>query len=386
MPRHFASVDAMIDELRPDEPVYCLRPEVLRAGARRFIDAFPGKPLFAVKCNPHPEVLRYLHEGGVRAFDAASLAEIALVKAQFPGIVPHFMHPVKSRAAIRAAHGVYGVRHFVVDRMDELEKIRTETRGDSDLTIHVRLATPTAAAAYHLSAKFGARPLEASELLKKVTDYGYGAGLCFHVGSQCLTPNAYRIAVELTREVLDASGVAIRSLDFGGGFPAAYLNQRAPDLEDYMAEIRDCIDWLGLSPAVEILAEPGRVMVADGVSLVAQVQLRKEDQLFLNDGIYGSLSEAVTANLRFPVRALRANGAFDDETFDFTLYGPTCDNTDVLPAMVKLPVDIREGDWLEFGQVGAYSNALRTGFNGFFPETFVTVEAPFDFTPGPYME
>lgn len=384
MPRHFDTTFDVVRELKPSYPVYCLRPDILRESAKRFVDMFPGNVLYAVKCNPHPEIMRYLHEGGVRHFDTASIEEIGLVRRQFPGMNVYFMHPVKSRDAIRSAHRVFGVKHYVIDTEDELEKVRAETDGETDLVIHVRLATPPAGAAYNLSAKFGARPMTASELLKKVDGYGYAAGLCFHVGSQCTTPNGYRIAVELIRQVVDFSGVKVRYIDVGGGFPGQYMNQRAPGLEVFMDEIKDCIRWLGL-PDTTFMCEPGRALVSSGVSLITQVHLRKEDQLFINDGVYGSLSEAVTGQLRFPVRPMRIGGDFNEtDTLDFTIYGPTCDNMDVLPATVTLPADIREGDWIEFGHIGAYSNALATHFNGFYPELLVTVGETFPFIDGEF--
>ena len=294
------------------------------------------------------------------------------------------MHPVKSRDGIRSAHRVFGIDHYVIDTEDELKKIREETDGDTNLKIHVRLATPPAGAIYNLSAKFGARPMAAAELLKQVDALGYEAGLCFHVGSQCTTANGYRIAIELIRQVVDFSGVKVKHIDVGGGFPGQYMNQRGPALEEIMDEIKDCIRWLDM-PETTFMCEPGRALVSSGVSLITQVQLRKEDQLFINDGVYGSLSETVTGQLRYPVRPMRLKGEFDpEETLDFTIYGPTCDNMDVLPATVNLPADIREGDWIEFGHIGAYSNALATNFNGFHPEVQVTVGEAFPFVDGEF--
>ncbi|NIY74265.1 type III PLP-dependent enzyme [Thalassospira sp. HF15] len=384
MPRHFDTTFDVVKELKPSYPVYCLRPNILRETAQRFVEMFPGDVLYAVKCNPHPEVMRYLHEGGVRHFDTASPEEISIVRRQFPGMKAYFMHPVKSRDAIRNAYRVFGIDHYVIDTVEELEKIREETEGDTNLVIHVRLATPPAGATYNLSAKFGARPMVAAELLKKVDEYGYHAGLCFHVGSQCTTPTGYRIAVELIRQVVDFSGVKVKHIDVGGGFPGQYMNQRGASLEEFMDEIKDCIRWLDM-PDTTYMCEPGRALVSSGISLITQVHLRKEDTLFINDGVYGSLSETVTGQLRYPVRPLRIEGDFDpEETMDFTIYGPTCDNMDVLPATVTLPADIREGDWIEFGHIGAYSNALATHFNGFHPEVQVTVGEAFPYVDGEF--
>ncbi|MGY8995572.1 MAG: hypothetical protein ACKVH7_03940, partial [Alphaproteobacteria bacterium] len=95
---------------------------------------------------------------------------------------------------------------------------------------------------------------------------------------------------------------------------------------------------------------------------------------YINDGIYGSLSEMVTAQVQMPVRAVRLKGPMSETGADFKMSGPTCDSIDILPFTFHLPEDINEGDWIEIGQVGAYGNALRTNFNGFYPDTFVEVE------------
>jgi ornithine decarboxylase len=152
---------------------------------------------------------------------------------------------------------------------------------------------------------------------------------------------------------------------------------KVPPLEDYMDEIRAGLKKIALKPTVEIFAEPGRALVADSCSLLTQVQLRKEDSLYINDGIYGSLSEMAQVDLRMPARLIRTGGGVSETFRPFVLNGPTCDSLDVLPGTFELPEDAREGDWIEIGQVGAYSYALATRFNGFYPETFVEVhDAP----------
>jgi ornithine decarboxylase len=110
------------------------------------------------------------------------------------------------------------------------------------------------------------------------------------------------------------------------------------------------------------------------MSLVVQVQLRKSDRLYINDGIYGSLSEMVTANLRLPARVVRLKGPTSPELTPFKLFGPTCDSVDVLPGTFDLPSDVAEGDWIEIDRLGAYSNSNATRFNGFYPETLVLVD------------
>ncbi len=375
----FNDVRSVARSLEPSYPVYCLRPAVLQETARHFVSLFPGRVLYAIKCNPNRLVLKSLYEGGIRHFDAASLPEIAQISEAFPDATSYFMHPVKSRAVIKSAYQVYGVRHFVVDHANELQKVLEETGGDH-LTIVVRLATPPAEnTIYHLAAKFGAGATEAAELLKAAAAAGCKTGLAFHVGSQCLSPRAYLVALRIVGEVMDAAGVGLDCVDVGGGFPGPYLNVEVPPLEDYMEAIRAGLKEISLCPTVEILAEPGRALVAAGCSLLTQVQLRKDDQLYINDGLYGSLSEMASGGIRLPARLIRLEGQPATQMRDFTLHGPTCDSLDVLPGSFSLPADIREGDWIELDRIGAYSNANATHFNGFFPETFVEV---FDEPPG----
>ena len=369
----FSDVVAVAKALQPSYPVYCLRPEVLAASAKRFINQFPGTVLYAVKCNPHPLVLKALYQGGVRHFDTASLAEIAQISDSFDDAHTYFMHPVKARAVINAAHKVYGVRHFVVDHLHELDKV-TEEVGAQGNTIIVRVNTPPADdALYHLAAKFGAGPEEAAELMSAAKQRGCGVGLAFHVGSQCRSPEAYGTALEIIGGVIETSGVEPVCIDVGGGFPAAYGDRPVPAMDSYMAAIRDGLKRMKLSPTVEIFSEPGRALVAHGCSLLTQVQLRKDNRLYINDGIYGSLSEMSQVAIRLPARLIRLDGGVSENLGEFVLNGPTCDSLDVLPGTFALPEDVREGDWIEIDQVGAYSNALATRFNGFYPETFVQV-------------
>jgi ornithine decarboxylase len=213
--------------------------------------------------------------------------------------------------------------------------------------------------------------------MKEAAARGCTVGLAFHVGSQCRSPEAYSSALELLGEVMGKAGVEPVCIDVGGGFPAAYGDRPVPALDDYMEAIRRGLKQLRLNPNVEVFAEPGRALVAQGCSLLTQLQLRKDDRLYINDGIYGSLSEMATVAIRLPARLIRLEGAVSDTMGEFALNGPTCDSLDVLPGTFSLPEDVREGDWIEIDQVGAYSNALATRFNGFHPETFVQVfDAP----------
>jgi ornithine decarboxylase len=384
--RSFAAADPLLPAVadlvaveRPEEPMHCLRPT-----ATAFVAGFPGDVLYAVKCNPEPAVLRAVHEGGVRHFDCASAAEIALVRTMFADAHIAFMHPVKARGAIREAWTRHGVRDFVFDSPEELAKILAETAtGDGLRGLVVRLALPRGRAAYDLSGKFGAAPDEAVDLLRAARPHATRLGLSFHVGSQCLDPLAWREAMELAGAVIRAAGVPVEVLDVGGGFPVAYPDIDPPPLGAFLAEIEATFERLGL-PGTILWAEPGRALVAGGASVVVQVQGRRGDALFVNDGVYGSLSDAGAPGFRFPARLIRPDApAPSNAVRGFELFGPTCDSADRMRGPFLLPEDVREGDWIELGQLGAYGACLRTAFNGFDRARLVEVrDAPMLATAG----
>lgn len=372
--RRFVDARAMVAALQPSYPVYCLKPAALVEAAQRFIDLFPGRVLYAVKCNPHPRVLRTLWAGGIRHFDTASLPEIAMVRELFREAGIYFMHPVKGRAVIKTAWRVYGVDHFIVDHPDELAKVLEETDGGDGIAIFVRVKTPQVDGTfYHLSDKFGAEPEAATALLREAHEQGCQTGLAFHVGSQCGDPAAYTAALEMVGGLVDQAKVQLNFLDVGGGFPGYYADTQAPPLEDFIEAIESGVRRLKLRRDCVLMCEPGRALVADGCNLVVQVQLRKDNRLHINDGIYGSLSETVDAGVQYRARLIRLNGEPSTHLVPFIINGPTCDSLDVLPKLFELPEDTREGDWIEFEQTGAYSNALASHFNGFHPETFVEI-------------
>lgn len=369
LPASLPSVEARVADLRPAEPMHCIRPAVLRATARRFVSGFAaavgGDVLYAVKCNPDPAFLRQLWKGGVRHFDCASPAEIRVVRQMFPDAAIHYMHPVKNRAAIRQAYGEHGVRDFSLDCGEELDKLLAETGNARDLGLFIRLALPKGSAAMDLSGKFGAAREAAAALLRRARGIGARVGLCFHVGSQMLDPAAYERALALAGEVIAAAGVTIDVLDVGGGFPVAYPDMDPPDLSRYFEAIRRGVDRLALPAGTRIWCEPGRALVAAGGSVVVQVERRRGQELFINDGAYGSLSDAGVPGFRFPCRLVRPAGDSAAALTAFSFWGPTCDSADRMQGPFLLPDDIREGDWIEIGQLGAYGATLRTAFNGF---------------------
>lgn len=378
-PMPLARVDDLVAAARPEEPMHCLRPATVAAAARAFVGAFPGEVLYAVKCNPEPGVLRALWAGGVRHFDCASPAEVALVRQMFADAHIHFMHPVKARGAIREAWARHGVRDFAFDSADELAKIRAEiaaTGVAGELGLILRLALPKGPAVLDLSGKFGAAADDAVALLRAARPIAARLGIAFHVGSQCLEPLAWRAALALVARVIREAGVAIDIVDVGGGFPVAYPDVEPPPLGAFIAEIEAGFEQLEL-PGAQLWAEPGRALVAAGGSVVVQVMLRRGDALHVNDGVYGSLADAGALGFRYPVRLIRSAGAAPSaELRGFSLFGPTCDSADAMRGPFLLSADIAEGDWIEIGQLGAYGGCLRTGFNGFDRARLVEVTDP----------
>jgi len=371
----YASAEEVVANLEPSYPVFCVRRHHISAVAQQFLEGFPGDVLYAVKCNPELHMLKTLFDAGIRHFDTASLAEVALVAEQLPGATSYFMHPVKSRAAIRSAHEVYGVNHYVVDHATELEKIAQIIGKSPDTVIVVRVAIHYEGAVYELSSKFGAPVAEAIALSKAALGHGYRYGVAFHVGSQCLDGEGFVQGLQLADEVIRGVGVSPVCIDVGGGFPGEYLNSVGQQMESYFASIHQGLLGLSLPDDCSVMCEPGRALCVDGESLITQVHLRKGDALYLNDGMYGSFIEE-KYNLHLPVRPVSTRG-FSTEHQDYTLYGPTCDSLDIFPRTVSLPIDLREGDWIEFDRIGAYGAACRTHFNGFFADTFVEVTKNF---------
>jgi ornithine decarboxylase len=373
---HHESVDQLVADLAPTEPVFCIRPDALKQAAHRFRN-LPGRKLYAVKCNPHPFVLETLYAAGIRDFDVASLDEVRLVDSLFGKAAGQFFNnPAKTREAIRVANRDFGMRFYTIDCENEVEKVLDEARHGDDLIVAVRLATQSRDARYALSTKFGAAPQEAANLLRLIDRRGVKAGIAFHVGSQCLSPASFGSALELAGKVARKSGVALSVLNVGGGFPAPYPGDDPAPLERYFAEIIHGRQRLGLSSGCMLMCEPGRSLVAAAGSVVAQVVMRRNHTIFLNDGVFGSLQELGHPKERRPVRIVRPDGRpTARRTAEFKVYGPTCDSNDVLGAPFVLPDDVREGDWLEIGLMGAYSLAMRTRFNGFFLEQVVTVDS-----------
>jgi ornithine decarboxylase len=355
---------AGIAKLRPVQPVTLLRPHAAARAARFFVEKFPGKSLYAVKANPSPDLIRILWDNGVTHFDVASITEVQMVRKLLPEAELCFMHPVKAEEAISEAYFDHGVRTFSLDTMEELEKIVRATGAAEDLNLCVRLRVSSEHAKLSLATKFGAEAHELKQLLISTRQAADALGLCFHVGSQAMTPAAYIEAMEKVRAAIVEAGVTVDIVDVGGGFPSVYPGMEPPPLEAYFSAIHEAFEDLPVSYSSELWCEPGRALCAEYCSLLVRVEKRRGDVLYINDGAYGALFDAARFDWRFPVKLLREPPS-DVKPMPFSFYGPTCDDSDHMEGPFLLPADTATGDYLEIGMIGAYGCAMRTGFNGF---------------------
>jgi len=350
--------------MSPVQPVTLLRPHAAQRAARFFAEKFPGKSLYAVKANPSPALLKVLWDAGVTHYDVASLGEVRLVAEALPEAVQCFMHPVKAEEAIAEAYFDYGVKTFSLDTIEELEKIVRATKGATDLNLLVRLRVSSDHSKLSLAAKFGAEPHEVKALLMAARQASDALGLCFHVGSQAMSPAAYAEAMQRVRDAIVEAAVTVDIVDVGGGFPSWYPGMEPPALDTYFQVIHRAFEDLPISYSAELWCEPGRALCAEYASLLVRVEKRRGSELYINDGAYGALFDAAHIGWRYPVRLIREGGS-NTRPMDFSFYGPTCDDLDHMTGPFQLPGDVANGDYIEIGMLGAYGCAMRTAFNGF---------------------
>ncbi len=368
----YKTVAQEVAELKPSLPVYFIRPNSLSRAVKFFVNNFRSNKfasdiLYSVKSNPDEAVLKHLFDSGVKHFDVASMAEVKLIDRLFGQEAKmYFMHPVKAREAIFDAYFNHGIRDFSLDSAEELQKILEVTDNAKDLGLHLRLAIPNSHAAIDLSGKFGILPSEAPSLARKIRAAAQRFGICFHVGSQCMDPVEYRNALTIAKQVLEEAKVQADVIDVGGGFPSSYPGMTPVALQSYFDEIFDSLSKLGFENC-RVWCEPGRALVAESGSLLVRVEAKKKGMLYLNDGTYGGLFDAGFPGFIYPVKAIRGtkNKAEFSANVPFGFYGPTCDSLDVMKGPFYLPENIAEGDYIEIGQLGAYSRSIRTEFNGF---------------------
>ncbi len=360
----YPDAQTVVQMLAPDEPVVLNRPHAAARAARFFVERFAGKSLYAVKANPSPELLRILWDNGIAHYDVASIAEVRLTRATLPDATLCFMHPVKTPRAIREAYFQHGVRTFSLDTHDELAKIVDACRDESgapatDLRLLVRMRVSSEYSELSLAAKFGAEQAAAAPLLQATRQHCDWLGVCFHVGSQAMSPFAYVTALDRVRAAIAEAAVVIDMIDIGGGFPSIYPGMEPPPLEDYFAIVAQHFEALPIAYNAELWCEPGRALAAEYSSLLVKVERRRGDELYINDGAYGALYDAAHVGWRFPVRAL--DDTLREPPREFAFYGPTCDDADFMPGPFPLPGDIRAGDYIEVGMIGAYGTAMKTG-------------------------
>ena len=359
--------------LRPVQPVTLLRPHAAKRAARFFAEKFPGRSLYAVKANPSPDLLEILWDSGITHYDVASIAEVRLVASTLPKAVICFMHPVKAEEAIAEAYFEHGVRTFSLDTIDELGKILRATDNATDLNLCVRIRVSSDHAKLSLASKFGAEPGEMKELLFAARQAADALGICFHVGSQAMTPAAFGEAMARVRAAIVEASVTVDIVDVGGGFPSSYPGMEPPPLETYFEVIHNAFESLPISYSAELWCEPGRALCAEYASVLVRVEKRRGDELYINDGAYGALFDAAHIGWRFPAKLVRAE-ASDARDMAFSFYGPTCDDLDHMAGPFMLPADVGAGDYIEIGMLGAYGCAMRTGFNGFGSDLKIVVE------------
>ena len=372
----FKSVEDLVNQLRPDKPVYCIRKKSILSASNFFQKKFPGKILYAVKTNPNQEVIKTLIRSGIEQFDVASVEEIKAVREFSQSAKCSFMHTVKSRESIRDAYFKYGVKTFALDTKDELIKIIESTSGAKDLELFVRVAVSNEHAEIDLSKKFGALSTEAAGLLRLVKQYSSKIGLSFHVGSQCMHPISYAKGITEIGNIINKTKIVPDFINVGGGFPTIYPDLIPQSLSSYFEEIKKSLENLKLNSLPEIICEPGRALVAESGSTIVRVNLRKKQKLYINDGTYGTLFDAGTPNIVYPSKMIKdsSNKIISKKLTAFDFYGPTCDSMDYMKGPFLLPNNVKENDYIELGQLGAYGLTFRTEFNGFFSNEIYEVD------------
>ena len=370
----FKTVDELINQLKPEKPIYCIRKKSIQSASTYFRNKFPGKVLYAVKTNSHPEVLKTIVESGIENFDVASVQEIKDIRAISPDAKCSYMHTVKSRESIKEAYFNYNIKAFSLDTKDELIKIIEATNQAKDLELFVRVAVSNEHAEIDLSKKFGVLTSEATGLLRLTKQYAKKIGLSFHVGSQCMHPISYAKGIGEIGNIIKKTKIIPDYINIGGGFPAIYPDLVPQPLENYFEEIKKSLTNLELEKLPELLCEPGRAIVAESGSTIVRVNLRKKQKLYINDGTYGTLFDAGTPNMVYPSRLIKSSKIISKKLTAFDFYGPTCDSMDYMKGPFLLPNNIKENDYIELGQLGAYGLTFRTQFNGFYSNEIYEVE------------
>jgi len=344
-----------------DKPFLLVDPAIIRTKARRFKAAMPRvHPHYAVKANPHPEVLRTLIAEGV-SFEIASIAELDLLLSL--GVAPaeiYYSNPMKSRQYVAYA-AAKGVEWFVVDSVEELRKV-VEIKRDAKL--YLRIDAPNVGSDWPLSGKFGAEPGEADEIVQAAVELGADlAGVTFHVGSQCRNPENWRAGIDNAKRLFRSmrlKGLRPRLLNIGGGYPVQHTKP-IPSIETIGETVNRAL--AGLPAGTRVMAEPGRYLVSDAGWFVCRVvgtaTRRGSRWVYLDAGMFGGIIET-TEGLQYEVVTERHG-----KLIPYTVAGPTCDSVDVVMREQMLPEDLRADDFVYIPNAAAYTTAYASNFNGF---------------------
>ena len=354
-------------------PIMLIRKSVLTKQFHRFRTQLPKvTPYYAIKANPHPDVIRTFLKLGSH-FDVASANEMNLVLSL--GASPQkiiFANTIKSIEDIQEAHK-RRVMLMTFDNEPELYKIAKHAPGAQVL---VRIKVDNIGSLVELSLKFGADPEHAVFLLRKAKALGLAPlGVSFHVGSQCANVENYIHALEVSAGIFRQAkeeGLTLSMLDIGGGFPIKYSEQeKTPVFESMARKIRIELQRL-FDKKIKIIAEPGRFLVGPAGILITQVIGRtfrnNKNYYYLNDGLYADFSGIVFDHAKYELKTLRRG-----QKFLSTIAGPTCDSFDTISLSEELP-ELDVGSVVYAKNIGAYSSASAVpSFNGFVPAKILVV-------------
>ena len=360
-------------------PLVVVDHDVLRQNYAEFRKHLPRvQAYYAVKANPDPAIIRTFSKIGA-SFDVASMAEFMIVHENIKHLPPkerqdYIWDKIVYANPIKATETLSELDHYkplvTYDNREEIEKIK---KFAPHAGLVLRIKVPNSGAMVELSSKFGAPPGEAVDLIRKANEYGLVVeGLSFHVGSQCTNYDNYVQALHLSAEIFGESqgrGFPLKLLDIGGGFPARYDTTVRPFKE--LARILNS-EFDRLFPKdIEILAEPGRYMVATAVTSVAKVIGKTvrdgKTGYYIDDGVYHTFSGIIFDHCQYHIKAFKEGPKNISSVF-----GPTCDALDTISLAEELP-DLELGDLVYSENIGAYSHASSTFFNGFPPAKVVHV-------------
>ena len=365
--QQFSSIKSLLSQGPLYDPVVFARPGMAFEAARHFLRRFQGRVFYAVKANPNRWLLNAIFDAGIRNFDVASESEMELISNIDPNAQIAFLHPVKSPRAISRAYFEFDCRIFALDCKEELHKIVQYTEGADDLQLIVRCQSDGKDSLLPLARKFGVSRSDMPKLIRETRGFASKLGVSFHVGSQCMNPERYRFAMQEVSNAIVEAGVTVDIVDVGGGFPQTYQNLNPPPLPAYTNVIHMAFAKMKVLRNAELWAEPGRFIATDSSSLLTRVNLVRGTDVFLNDGGYGALYDAVHENWSYPITVYSASGRIKrfDTAIPYTIFGPSCDASDCFPKSLALPSNTREGDYIEFHKIGAYGETMASRFNGF---------------------